>query len=295
MHSVGDVVDSVVVEGVFGLEQLAGYFTMLLGHAVDVMAEVQREISHVQLAGAAKDFVHLREVAAPQNAPDMIQRKPVVTRRDRSVRGEDALRLNCLHVIVVESISVKPASAFIEQFQSQQRRMTLVHVKAADVVITERPEHPNPADAENNFLTQPVVRIAAVKDVRERAIPLRIFRQVRIEEGDRDRMAADSIDCVLPCAQLNGPAFDAYLDSRRKLPAILRNVPFDCRLGLPTAAVELLIEIALSVQQRHRDHWHLEISGRTNGIASEHAQPATVSRHRRVQGDFHREVGDWFG
>ncbi len=145
------------------------------------MAQVEREVGHVQLARATEDFVHVENVAPAQNAAHMVERELVMAGGHRCVGGEDALWPDGLHILVVEPVAVEPACAFVEQLQSEQRGVTLVHVEAADLVIAEGAQHPHPADAEDDFLAEAVVRVAAVKMMGKRAVPLRVFREVGIQ------------------------------------------------------------------------------------------------------------------
>ena len=69
----------------------------------------------------------------------------------------------------------------IQQFQREKTRVSFVHVKTRDATVAKFIKHSHAADAENNFLVQPIVSVATVKEERERAISLGIFRQVCIE------------------------------------------------------------------------------------------------------------------
>src|SRR5712692_5937642 len=66
------------------------------------------------------------------------------------------------------------------------------------------------------------------------------------------------------------------------------------RLSSASMKLERLIEVSFAVQQRHRNHPHLEVGGGAHGVTREHPWSAAVGRHRRLQGDFHREIGNYF-
>jgi hypothetical protein len=70
--------------------------------------------------------------------------------------------------------------AFFQKFEREKCGVSFVHVKPVDLVVSQRPEHADSADAENHFLTNSVVLLASVKRVREPAVPLGIFRQVGV-------------------------------------------------------------------------------------------------------------------
>src|SRR5206468_4442262 len=78
------------------------HFSMLLGHAVDVVAEIEREVSQVQSAFAAEDLFHREYIRATEHAAHEIERELVVSGRNRCVRGKDALRTHRFHVGPVE-------------------------------------------------------------------------------------------------------------------------------------------------------------------------------------------------
>jgi hypothetical protein len=40
------------------------------------------------------------------------------------------------------------------------------------------------------------------------------------------------------------------------------------------------------------DYWHFKVGGGANRVACKHSETTAVGRHRRLQGVFHREVGD---
>src|SRR6266568_2144540 len=257
---------------------------MLLGDAVDVMAQVEREVGHVQLAGATEDFVHVEEVGAPKDAPNVVERKSVVAGWHGSMRGEDTLPLDCLHILVVEAVAVKPSRPFVQQLQYEQCGVALVHVKAADFMVAERAEHPHAADAKDNFLAKPVVGVAAVKMMGERAVPFGIFREIGIQQNHRHFVAAGSFDHKLPCSDMDGSSFDSHLHALRKFATELCDVPRYRHLGLPAISVERLREVALPMQKRDRNQRQLEIGSGTNGVARQHSKAAAISGHSWVQG-----------
>jgi hypothetical protein len=115
MHAVGDVINLVMMRGIVRRQHLSRYLAVPLAHAVDVMAEVERQIRHVQFAGAAEHIAHGKHVRAPENVRHMIERKLVVPRRDRRVRRKDALRANGLHVLLIEGVAFETARPFVEE------------------------------------------------------------------------------------------------------------------------------------------------------------------------------------
>ena len=92
---------------------------MLLGHAVDVVAEIEGEIGHIQFAFTAENFMHFQNVASTHNASHQLVRKFVMPGRYRSVSSENASMPNGLHVSVVDSVTTKLGRTFVEQLQAK--------------------------------------------------------------------------------------------------------------------------------------------------------------------------------
>ena len=69
-----------------------------------------------------------------------------------------------------------------QQSQSCEGRVTLVHVKHADIVVAKRAQHRDAAQSQYYFLAQAIAFIAAVEKIRETAIGGGILRQIRVEK-----------------------------------------------------------------------------------------------------------------
>jgi hypothetical protein len=65
--------------------------------------------------------------------------------------------------------------ALFDQGDTQQGRMALVHVIAADVMVAQFCEDLDAADAKDRFLAQPVAGISAVEIIGERLVPGSVF------------------------------------------------------------------------------------------------------------------------
>lgn len=113
--------------------------------------------------------------------------------------------------------------------------------------MTERAEHLHTTHAEDNFLTESVVRVAPVQPMRQRAVPGRIFGQIGVQQVNRDHRARRAADVVLPGAQLDRAAFERDRGPVRQLPHKILHDPLDGVLRLPAAAVECLVEVPLAV------------------------------------------------
>ena len=78
--------------------------------------------------------------------------------------------------------------------------------------MAEGAQHPHAADAEHDFLAQPVPRIATIQVIGDAAVPIRVLRQVGIEQIDRHPAALGAGHLILPGADLHRAALDANND-----------------------------------------------------------------------------------
>src|SRR3546814_15907770 len=105
------------------------------------------------------------------------------------------------------------AAETAEQVERQQRGMPLVHVKGIDLEA-EGAEQPDAADAEHDFLLQPIGKIAAVEMVGDAPVVGMVFRQVGVEQNDRHRSEERGVgkECVSTCRSRWSP----YTEKKRK-------------------------------------------------------------------------------
>jgi hypothetical protein len=78
--------------------------------------------------------------------------------------------------------------------------VALVHVVAREIFVSKRAKHAHAADSQQNFLTQPVIGIAAVESACEIAVPFRIGRKVGVEKIDWHFKAAHTLNVIAPAA-----------------------------------------------------------------------------------------------
>ena len=262
---------------------------MLLRHAVHEAAVVQRQVGHVQDAVEAEldGAPVVRAVVVGQHLAQQRQRKLVVAGRHRRVRREDTQRLDRERDLACRLAHAAALHFFEAQFEHQQRRVALVHVEAPDVVVTQRAQHTHAADAENDFLAQPVAVVTAVQGVGEVAVGLRVFGQVAVEQQHRHRGPGDALDFEAPRAKLHVAPFDAHRHACRHLDQRVGRCPRLRGLGLRTVAGQALLEVALPMHERHRDHRQFGVGRRTHRVARQHAQAAAVRWNRFGQADLH--------
>ena len=166
----------------------------------------------------------------------------------RRMRREHAFFAHGLNVIAVRHLPPGALSLFIQQLQRKQTRMAFVHMVAGDLLMTEGAQHAHAADAENHFLAEPVMAIAAVEIVRQRPIPLGILRQIAVEKIDRHRKISGTLDGIFPGAQSDHTALDGHRYPLRQLRQKVVHRPTHWLFNLPPAAVEALEKIAFAVE-----------------------------------------------
>ena len=169
--------------------------------------------------------------------------------------------------------------------------MALVHVVDGRL-IAECGEHAGAAHAEDGFLAEAVVAIAAVEAVGEIAVFGVIYVQVSVEQVDADLAAGYALDGVTEGADGDGTAFDLDGDPGLLGFRVERDVPGLGFFGLLAVGGEVLAEVAFPMGEGNGDQREAHVGGGAEGVAGEHAQAARVGVHLGLDGDLHGEVGD---
>jgi len=226
---------------------------MLQGHSVGVAGEAQRQQSHVQHAVAeAAVFFQPGCAVAAQDADGLFCREAVVASGHRRMGGKDALAADLLDVGVSNRAQRTTAQLALKQRQSQQSRMALVHVVDVDA-ITERIGHAHTAHAQHNLLLQAVVAVATVEMVGEAAIPARVAVDVCIEQVNRHHVAKAALHVITPGPDRNDAFFNGDGNPDWFLGTELLRVPGLDVLALRTGGIQMLLKVALAMQQRKSD------------------------------------------
>ena len=132
--------------------------------------------------------------------------------------------------------------------------MALVHVEDGRLEA-ERAQRADAADAEDELLPEPVLAVAAVEPVGDRARLGRVPLDVGVEQVE-----ARPADVGAPDAGGNGLARELDLDlDRLGLDRQPRRVVRRVALLLAARLVELLAEVALAVEQADADERHAEL------------------------------------
>jgi hypothetical protein len=215
-----------------------------------------------------------------------------VPRGHGSVRGEHAPVSHRLEVRIFQLEVLPTVELPLQQLEREEGGVAFVQVVDDACVIAQRLEQARTAHAQHDLLAQAIVLVAAVEGIGERAVPVAVFWQVRVEQEDRHFVSTHSLHHVLPRGHVHQSAFDGDHGTRVHRLQHLLGAPLHGRLSLDSGGVEVLHEVALPVQQRHRHQWHAKVRGRAKGVAGKHAESATVGGNRLLQADLHGEVGD---
>jgi len=156
------------------------------------------------------------------------------------------------------------------------------------------PQRPDPADAQQQLLLQPVLAAAAVQAVGDPARQLVVLRHVGVEHQERD-----ATDVGLPDRRVQHPAtgqVDAHPDGRAvRLAehAQRQTVRVDERVGLDLPAVprQRLVEVPGAVHQADTDDRDAEVGGALQVVAGQDAEATGVLRQHRGDAELRGEVG----
>ncbi len=99
VNTVGDRVDPVL------REHVTRDLTVLLGHAVDVVAEGERQVGHVEALLVADRIVDAAGLPVAQHLIHQLEGELVVAGRDRGVGGEDTLLMDGLEILGRDVVS----------------------------------------------------------------------------------------------------------------------------------------------------------------------------------------------
>ena len=145
--------------------------------------------------------------------------------------------------------------------------------------MLERAERFHPADAEDDLLAHPHFQIAAVKFRGDQAILRRVLRRIGIEQ-----VKIDAADLELPDFRedfaLQNPHRDeqvsvavAHFADREVMEILIQTDRF-----LHAFLIDLLLEVAVPIEQPDGDKFQIQIARRFAMIARENAETAGVIR-----------------
>src|SRR5450432_3048448 len=117
------------------------------------------------------------------------------------MRSENALAANFFDVVGANGGAAGSSSFGFEKFEGQEGGVAFVHVITRQRIVAEGAKHAHATDTQNYFLTQAIVRIAAVEAASERAIHVGVGGQVGVQKINGDFKSANADGVVAPAAQ----------------------------------------------------------------------------------------------
>src|SRR3990172_6060919 len=171
---------------------------MPFGNPVDIVTEIQGQEGHIQNTFTAEHLLHVIDFTPSQDTIHQVQRELIVTGSNRGVGGKCALFLYRFELIMCKCLSFGLFRLFVQKLQSKECGMPFVHMKPLDVVISESAQYPDAANPEDYLLAKPVMTISSIEEVGDCSIPLSVFREVCIQEINRDLIARDARDFISP-------------------------------------------------------------------------------------------------
>jgi hypothetical protein len=169
--------------------------------------------------------------------------------------------------------------------------MSFIEMEGGDLMITQRAEYSYTADPENYLLGNAVMIISAIERLGQSAVPLGIFRKIRIQKVYGNRVAALSAYIIAPGPKMNNPAFDLHLSSCRLLFEQFFKGPGGRLFPLPPVGLQPLSKITLAVEKRDCNHRHPEVRCRTDRVPGKDPQPPAVCAYSLVNADLHGKIG----
>src|SRR6266700_3035838 len=106
--------------------------------------------------------------------------------------------------------------------------------------------------------------------------PSRVFRQVRVEQIDRNLVPENSANRIFPRPEMNLPPFDFYRSSCTVLLERPLGMPLRIFFELIAPRIEPLTKVAPAVDQRYADHRSSEVSSGTERVPSQNTQASAV-------------------
>ena len=203
---------------------------------------------------------------------------------DRRVRGEHRAGPADLDGLV----EAQPALGVLaDPLQAEEPGVPLVGVEHLGRRVpgqrAEGPHRPHAADAEQQFLAQPVVAAAAVQPVGDLVQVGLVLLHVGVEQQQRDPAHLRHPDLRGQLAALGQADRDADRGPggvAEQLERLAVRVVARVALGLPAVGGQRLGEVPVPVQQPDPDQRHAEVAGRLQVIPGQDAQAAGVLRQR---------------
>ena len=221
---------------------------------------------------------------------DEVKRERVVAGRHRRVCRED----RGLPDLFERFVEVRPAvDQLANPLQNHEGGMALVQVKDRRF-DAERAQGANAADAEDDFLLDARLAIAAVQPRRQLAVPGRVLLEVRVEQVELHAADAHAPDGHehRPVVERDRREARLAIGCRRLFDRGVHPVEHLVALFLPAVGRNVLVEVALGIHEADADERYAEVARLLAVVARQHAKTAGIDRQRLMQRELGGEVGD---
>jgi len=211
MHAIGNSADMVAVKNVVGSLRVA------FRNAIDIAAEVERELRHVETILLAKqsEFLDL-DVVFAQDALDQCIRKSVESRLDRRVGRENALLADTGVLVerLPEGYICRRSTELPQEIERKERGVAFVQMIRPDIEAKGL-QYEGPANAEHDLLLEAMGIVSSVKVIRDFAVRRTVLIKIGIEEQDWDTVADErSLQRVEPRPDPDLSSLDPDRDDR---------------------------------------------------------------------------------
>ncbi len=289
-------------------EHAAADHTVQLGHAVGPLGQPQphdRHVEHTRVAAVevlgaeledAVDRDALAERVRREVLLDQLDREPVDPGRDRGVRGEHGAAAGHLERGV--EVQALLGGELADPLDAEEAGVALVGVEHLGRRVAGDPavgaDRADTADAEQQFLEQPVLRRTAVQPVGHLTLGGVVLLHVGVEHQQRHPADLGDPDLRVQLAvagqsQGHGRGSVTIPEQADRQPV---RVHQGVTLLLPALTVQRLREVAVPVQQADTDQRYGEVAGRLQVVTGQDAQAARVLREDVGDAVFRGEVGD---
>ena len=284
------------------LPHLPRHVAMELRDAVRVGGELEGEDGHAEglarvlgaLAAEGEEVLPLdAEVLGPAAEVLLheVEAEALVARGHGRVGREDVRGPDGLEGLGEGELALRDELA--RALEAEEGGVPLVHVGHGGI-DAEGAEGPDAAHAEEDLLLDAHLLVAAVEGRGDEAVLGAVLLDVRVEEVERGAADLDLPDLGRDEAarQVHGyldgvtPGVEAAVDGH-VVPVVL-----GVGLLLEAVRVEVLLEVALPVEEAHADEGQAHVARGLHVVAREDAEAARVDGQGDVEAVLHGEVGD---
>jgi len=222
---------------------------------------------------------------------DEVKAEALQPGRDRRMRGEDVARLGDIQGFLKGQVVL--LHHLHDALQGEEGGVALVHM-ADQRPQAHRIQGAQPADAHQDFLADAGAAVAAVQPVGQVAVFLDVLRHVGIEQEELDAAHLHLPDLGTHLAVGHGHADLERLAVLAQDAAHGQVAEIVDRVGFLLEAVraQVLLEIALLVEETNADQGHVQIAGTLEMIPAQDAQATRIVADALGQAELGGEVGD---